>query len=208
MLKVIEEPTKKTLLFFVTEDIDGMLPTIQSRTQLFALKRLSDIEIKEALIKNGSSESAATQIARIAEGNYNYAKKLVAHQDEDMVETLRTWLNWIYANKGIELVKWVYAIAEQDKEYQKKFLAYVIQILEHMLRYKHLPKGELVLLESELKIIEILITKGLSAYRIAEWTEMLNESIYEIERNANTKILFHALSLRIQKLVHSKIPVS
>ncbi|MBK7761922.1 MAG: hypothetical protein IPI46_00930 [Bacteroidetes bacterium] len=208
LLKVIEEPTKKTLLFFVTEDMDAVLPTIQSRTQLFHLKRLSDVEIKSAIMDSGTNEIEATQIARLAEGNYNYAQTLLAHQDENMVEVLRNWLNWIYANKGIELVKWIYALTEKDKEYQKKFLAYVIQILEHMLRYKHMPKGELALLDGELKLIEILESKGLSPYRIAEWTDLLNESIYEIERNANTKILFHALSLRIQKLVHRKMSVS
>ncbi len=204
LLKLIEEPTDKTLLFFVTTNADSILQTIQSRTQLFPLKRLSDAEVKEALIRRGIPEVKAIQYARIAEGDYHHALALTTEQDDDLAAVLRNWLNCIYANKGIELVEWVNGIAERDKEAQKKFLEYVIQLLEHLIRYKNLGVQNLVLLESEHKMIDVLITKGLTDYAVAEIGDMLNESIYEIERNASTKILFHSLSLRIQKIVLRK----
>jgi DNA polymerase-3 subunit delta' len=204
LLKLIEEPTDRTLLFFVSTNVDNILPTIQSRTQLFALKRLTDLEVKNALVNQGLSESLATQYARIAEGNYNYAQSLINHQDDDMVNVLRNWLNCLYANKGIELVDWVNSISEKNKESQKKFLEYVIQLFEHLIRFKNIGSQNLVLLESEQKMIDVLISKGLSDFNIAEMNEILNDSIYHIERNASSKILFHSLSLRIQKIVLRK----
>jgi len=204
LLKLIEEPTAKTLLFFVTTNVEGILPTIQSRTQLFPLTRLKDVEIKDELVKRGVAESAAIQFARIAEGNFNYALKLSTLVEDDLVNSLRNWLNCIYAHKGIELVDWVMSMAEKNKETQKKFLEYVIQLLEHLIRFKNVGADNLVLLSSEQKMIEVLISKGLTDFAIYEMNEILNESIYEIERNANTKILFHSLSLRIQKIVLRK----
>jgi len=125
-------------------------------------------------------------------------------EENDVVNTLRNWLNCMYANKGIELVEWVNGMAELNKEAQKKFLEYVIQLLEHLIRFRTIGAQNLVLLESEQKMIEVLIAKGMSDFSIAEINDLLNNSIYEIERNANTKILFHSLSLRIQKIVLRK----
>ncbi len=204
LLKLIEEPTDKTLLFFVTSKLDDILPTIQSRTQLFQLKRLADNEIKEALIKRGVSEGKAIQYARISEGDFHQALSLMSEMDNDFVNTLRNWLNCLFANKGIELVGWVNEMAGLNKETQKKFLEYVIQLFEHLIRFRTIGVQHLVLLESEQKMIEVLIAKGMSDFSIAEISDLLNESIYEIERNAHTKILFHALSLRIQKIVLRK----
>lgn len=204
LLKLIEEPTDKTLLFFVTSNMDGILPTIQSRTQLFPLKRLSDQEIKDELVKLGATETQAIQYARISEGNYHTALSLMSQKEDDFVNVLRDWLNCIYANKGLEMVDWVNAMSDRNKEVQKKFLEYVIQLLEHLIRFKNMGHDNLVLLPSEQKMIEVLISKGMSEFAIAELSDLLNESIYEIERNANTKILFHSLSLRIQKIVLRK----
>ena len=204
LLKLIEEPTDKTLLFFVTSNVEGILQTIQSRTQLFPLKRLADLEIKEALMKKGVNEIKAVHYARIAEGNFHQALSLISGEENDVVNTLRNWLNCMYANKGIELVEWVNGMAELNKEAQKKFLEYVIQLLEHLIRVRTIGAQSLVLLESEQKMIDVLIAKGMSDFSIAEINDLLNNSIYEIERNANTKILFHSLSLRIQKIVLRK----
>ena len=204
LLKLIEEPTDKTLLFFVTSNVEGILQTIQSRTQLFPLKRLTDLEIKEALMKKGVNEMKAVHYARIAEGNFHQALSLMSGEENDVVNTLRNWLNCMYANKGIELVEWVNGMAELNKEAQKKFLEYVIQLLEHLIRVRTIGAQNLVLLESEQKMIDVLIAKGMSDFSIAEINDLLNNSIYEIERNANTKILFHSLSLRIQKIVLRK----
>lgn len=204
LLKLIEEPTAKTILIFVSSNADEVIQTIQSRTQLFPLKRITDMEIKKALMDQHVSEEKSTQVARLAEGNYHVALQLLTQVEDDMLTRLRTWLNCIYANQGIELVSWTLAMAELNKELQKKFLEYTLQILEHLIRVKRLGSNNLSLLESEQKIIDVLISKGLSEYAIQDISKLLNDAIYQIERNANTKILFHALSLRVQQLIHRK----
>lgn len=201
LLKLIEEPTDKTLLFFVSTSAEDILPTIQSRTQLFPLKRLSDEDIREALLRKGLAPDLATQYARLAEGNYNTALSLCTHEEDDWVNLLRSWFNWIYANKGIELVQWVQEIEAKTKESKKKFLAYVLQLLEHLLRYQTMQGKQMALLDSEMRIIQTLLDKGITPSRVSEMSRLLEDSIYEIERNANTKIMFHSLSLRIQKIV-------
>jgi DNA polymerase-3 subunit delta' len=107
----------------------------------------------------------------------------------------------LYANKGIELVNWITEISEKSKDAQKKFLQYYMQLLEEAIRAQHIGIQHLTLLETEQKIIEILLAKGVNYTLVNTICSMIDESIYQIERNANTKILFHSLSLRIQQLI-------
>ncbi len=204
LLKFIEEPTAKTILLFVAENLEEVLPTIQSRAQLFPLKRLQDEEIKNALVERQVPEQKAMQIARLSDGNFHKALYLINHNNDDFFNLTRNWLNAIYQNKGLELMQWHEEITEGSKETQKNFLLYFIQLLEHTVRYRVVGRTNMSLLENELKIIENLISKGLSEYMIEEMSHLINDALFQIERNANTKILFHALSLRIQQIILRK----
>ncbi|MBK7691024.1 MAG: hypothetical protein IPJ31_07875 [Bacteroidetes bacterium] len=201
LLKLIEEPTAKTILIFVTESVDNLLLTIQSRTQLFALKRLSDIEIKEGLQALGVDEVKALQCARIAEGNFNEALKLSQNSEDELLLLTKNWLNYLYSNNGLQLVQWIMEMADSTKEHQKKFLAYIIQLLEHALRLKHSGSQQMALLEGELKLVQTLLQKNIDEKVIPQMTGLLNDAIYHIERNANSKILFHHVSLQTQGLL-------
>jgi DNA polymerase-3 subunit delta' len=201
LLKLIEEPTTNTILLFVAHNLEKVLLTIQSRTQLFMLERLQETEIQKALIEQQVNPEEALQIARLADGNYFQAQQLLITHDDDLILLLRTWLNCLYANKGIELVNWITEISEKSKDTQKKFLQYYMQLLEEAIRAQHIGIQHLTLLETEQKIIEILLAKGVNYTLVNTICSMIDESIYQIERNANTKILFHSLSLRIQQLI-------
>ncbi len=198
LLKLIEEPTAKTILIFVTESVDNLLLTIQSRTQLFVLKRLSDIEIMEGLVALGTEEVKALQCARIAEGNYNEALKLSQNAEDELLLITKNWLNYLYSNNGLQMVQWVMEMADSTKEEQKKFLGYFIQLLEHALRLKHNGTQQLALLQGELKLVQTLLQKGIDEKVIPKITSLLNDAIYHLERNANSKILFHHVSLQTQ----------
>lgn len=204
LLKLIEEPTAKTILMFVANNIDEVLQTIQSRTQLFPLRRISDNAIQQALIRQGTPAEKALQIARMAVGNYQEAMSILHQAGEDWLGLLRDWLNAIYANKGLELVSWSHQMADLPKDSQKKFLEYVLQLFEHLVRFRANGPERLALLESEVKIIEVLLAKGFHSSKLDASNELLNDSLYQIERNANGKILFHSLSLRLQEIMLAK----
>jgi DNA polymerase-3 subunit delta' len=208
LLKFIEEPTAKTILIFVATQLEKVLLTIQSRTQLFNLSKLKNNEIQEALIKHQVEPSKALQIANLANGNYHYALQLINDQDDDMLGYLKQFLNGIYANKGLEIVVFVNQIASDNKETQKKFIMYFVNLLENLVRYRQVGKAHVSLLEAEYKILDTLIAKKMSDYQVDKVATLLEECIYQIERNANAKILFHSLSLQIQQLLLFKKAVA
>ena len=185
LLKFIEEPTAKTILIFVATQLEKVLLTIQSRTQLFNLSKLKSAEIQEALTQQQVEPTRALQIANLADGNYHYALQLINEQDDDMLGYLKQLLNGIYANKGLEIVAFVNQMAAENKETQKKFITYFVHLLENLVRYRQVGKAHVSMLEAEYKILDTLIAKKMTDY--------------QIERNANAKILFHSLSLQIQQ---------
>ncbi len=201
LLKMIEEPTDHTLILFVSSDIEAVLPTILSRTQIFALKRLDTATIQQALEQKGIDSDKALLLARLSEGNMQKALNLMSQGEDDIVNQLSSWFEAIFSNQGLLISDWCTDMASQSKEVQKKFLEYTIQLIEHLIRYRYLGADKTLFLDRERQIIQQLQARNLHDNRLAAITKDVNESIYEIERNANTKILFHSLSLRIQKLV-------
>ncbi|MCC6447129.1 MAG: hypothetical protein IT215_00390 [Chitinophagaceae bacterium] len=207
LLKLIEEPMPNTIILFVTTNIEKILHTIRSRVQTFPLKKISIDEIKNSLIEKGADESTAIRCAQLADGNFNEAIKIYQQADDQILPLTKNLLNSIYSNNGLQLTNWITEITDTSKETQKKFLANFIQLLEFSIRIKQNPNHPTYIPDDERKIVETLIKKGLNEQKILETNELLTNAIYHIERNANTKILFHSVYLQVQQiLVFNKKP--
>jgi DNA polymerase-3 subunit delta' len=204
LLKLIEEPPAQTVMIFVTENYDNVLGTIQSRTQLINLPPLQDAEIANALIANGVAEKTAMQIARITEGNYTQALQAMHHEEESHFAMFRDWLNVLFTNNGPGITNWVMAIAEKPKETQKQYLSYVVTMMEHLIRTKWVGKENLLLHPEEDAVLEKMILKNITEEKANEIAQFAADNIYAIERNANTKIVFHSLSLQVKDVFAGK----
>ncbi|TAD85821.1 MAG: hypothetical protein EAY75_10255 [Bacteroidetes bacterium] len=94
-------------------------------------------------------------------------------------------------------------LAELGREKQKQLLRYFLQLIEQSLRLRLLGEQTVALPEAE-KEFALRLNKmsGLSTQR-AIATE-LDQAIYYIERNANPKMLFQALTLKLRSIVLDK----
>lgn len=206
MLKFLEEPTPDTVLILVAENEEMLLQTIRSRVQLFALHRLSDAEIGEALIRKEVAPEQALRLARMAEGDYHQALHLLHDQDSDYLQMLRTWLNALFRNHGPELAAWIRDLSDLKPESRRNFLHYVIQLLEHTIRLESLGPAHVHLPDDEARVAQVLLQKGLDRHRLGRVAELIGTTAYELERNVNTQIALHALSLRIQQVMLAPRP--
>ena len=204
LLKLIEEPPPNTLFILVAENEDLVLPTILSRTQLVKIPMLTNLEVEAALELNaGVKIEKAMQIAAVAEGNYREALQLLQHAGDDWEVMLREWLNAIIRTGPVAQVKWIDETAKLGREKQKQFLKYFIHLLEEAVR---------------LRVIDSTIndrptTNNDFASRLNKLCDLgqqeaiineLDKASYYIERNANAKMLFHALSIRLYHIINNK----
>lgn len=209
LLKLIEEPPTDTIFIFVSENEQSILPTILSRTQLVKIPILTDQVLKDGLVTRANiSEDKAVQIAGISNGNYRAALQLLQHAEEDWQELAREWLRIINRKLLSEQVKWLEDMSKLGREKQKQFLLYFIHLCEHAVRLRVLEESNsseqnsVVLGIPEIERDFALRLNKLCSLEAQETIiEELTKCCYYIERNANSKMMFHALSIRLYYII-------
>lgn len=203
LLKIIEEPPANTLFILVAETESQILPTILSRCQLVKIPALENNDIALALQQRASLNPAqAQQIAGIAEGNYREALQLIQHAEEDWQHLLREWLNALLKTGPAAQVKWIEEIAKQGREKQKQFLRYFNHLLQQSIRLRVI-NTPLQMLDNERDFAQRL-NKLATIEQQQAIIEELDKAAYYIERNANAKMLFHALSIKLYHIIANK----
>ena len=204
LLKLIEEPPPNTLFILIAENESLLLPTIVSRCQMIKIPALETEEIEKALIeKNNTAPALARQVAATSEGNYREALQLLQHAEEDWQGLLREWLNAILKTGPVAQTKWVEETSRLGREKQKQFLRYFNHLLEQSIRSKIM--GNKIQLPDNEKDFAARLNKLADISQQQAIIEELDRASYYIERNANAKILFHALTIKLYHIIQDKI---
>lgn len=211
LLKLIEEPPADTLFILVAESETGILSTILSRCQLVRIPALQPADIEAALLqKKACSPEQARQIANTSAGNYREALQLMQHADEDFLGLLREWLNAAIKNQPVAQVKLIEEIGRLGREKQKQFLRHFTHLLEQAVRLEVLGVGAAMLrqgLSSGEQDFADRMNKVMSLEQKEAVALELDKAAYYIERNANAKILFHALTIKIHHIVRNNVVI-
>ncbi len=208
LLKMIEEPPNDTVMIFIAEDMEDILPTIKSRTQTVKLAPVSPRDIAEMLVYRSETDpTRAAQIAHIAQGSYAEALRLLRNAENDLFPEVRDLFNYIFRSNGLGIVKFADEWSKAGREQQKNLLHYIIQLLEQAIRAHFTPDVPLALPEAESKFVRTVA--GMVSFEIITGLiEALNDTIFFIERNAHSKTQLHALAIKMQYLIQKKqIPV-
>ncbi len=210
ILKLVEEPSDKTVLILLTEREEQIITTIRSRCQTLTFPLLSQADIAENLIANFHiKDTLATQTARRSRGDFNKAMQLLEESGED--EIFEKWfISWVRSafkakgNKGAinNLLDWSDELASQGRETQKKFLFYCIEIFRQAL-LKNYNADTLLFFEANDKSFSLQkFAPFVHQNNIFEINSALEDASYHIERNGNAKIIFTDLSIKLTRLIH------
>jgi DNA polymerase-3 subunit delta' len=120
--------------------------------------------------------------------------------EDDNHKLFREWMLNCYGRKGIDLVKSADAFAALGREAQKNFLNYGLSIFRECLAFKSGNKDVIKHSESEADFIS-KFSNFLTIDNLPEMANLINQSAYYIERNANAKIIWMDASLRISGLL-------
>ncbi|WP_347373620.1 DNA polymerase III subunit delta' [Aequorivita sp. Q41] len=210
ILKLVEEPSDKTVLILLTEKEEQIITTIRSRCQQLTFPLLSETDIAEKLIKKLEiNENLALLTARRSQGDFNKALQLLEETgDEEIFE--KWFISWVRTafrakgNKGAitNLLAWSDELASQGRETQKKFLFYCIEIFRQAL-LKNYKADSLLFFEAKDKSFSLLkFAPFVHQNNIFEITKVIEDASYHIERNGNAKIIFTDLSIKLTRLIH------
>ncbi len=109
LLKILEEPTKNTILIIICHSKAGLLPTIKSRCHEINFKALNKEEFEKSFSKVGHEN--IEDIYELSDGSPGFALEII---DKKVNDTLDKYLNII--KKKIVNISEVTAIAKEIKD--------------------------------------------------------------------------------------------
>ncbi|RYY93406.1 MAG: hypothetical protein EOO11_19770, partial [Chitinophagaceae bacterium] len=214
LLKLIEEPPADTLFILVAENEGAILNTILSRCQLVKVPALEPAAIEAALRdRAGVAPDAARQLANAADGSYREALHLLQHADEDFGALLKEWLGATIRYIPAAQLKVIEELARLGREKQKQLLRYFTHLIEQALRLEVLQgtaaaDGLLQTFSAAEADFAARLNKVMDVNQKEAATAELDAAAYHIERNANAKILFHALTIKLFHIIKNRVVVS
>ena len=215
LLKLLEEPSPKTVFLLVSEHPEALLSTIQSRVQTIHVPRLETETIAQALQQNGIDATKALDIARIANGSYLSALKKADESEENQQE-LRDFIALFRdaytvgvlrdPHKKYDSLKrlrqWSLDMADSKvgREKQKHFLQYAQQqVRENYIR--NLAQPELNYQMEEERAFSANFAPYIHSGNVEAIMNQLDLAERQIEQNGNAKVIFFDLCLQMIVLI-------
>lgn len=206
LLKLIEEPPTQTVFLLVCEEPDKLLETIRSRVQRIDVKKLPADTIRQALIeRRGIDEQSALRISRVANGSWLKALEelQVGTENEQFLDLFIMLMRLAYQRKVRDLRKWSETIAAFGREKQKRFLEYFLRMTRESFMY-NFQDSELCYMTQKEEEFARNFARFINEANILQLYDLANLAIRDIGQNANGKIVFFDLSLRIIILLKAK----
>ena len=205
LLKLLEEPPKGTIFLMVAEKVDQLLPTILSRLQMIKTTKI-DEKIGAAFLqeKHQITIEKAMQLLNLTGGSMGKTIKIITKEDSlNYLQEFGAWMRMCYKIDIQEMIYWTDAIAQRGRNHQKILLSYAIRMIRECLLYNFANKNLLRINENE-EVFMKNFASFIHEENSIEIIEKLEESIRNINRNANAKIIFFELSLQFVKLLKVK----
>lgn len=209
LLKTLEEPESNSVFILISEEPDKILNTILSRTQLVKIPRLTDADLAEKLqqMYPDISPDEASDIAILADGNYNKAMHIVTDNEDQRVllqqfEVVFDSVTALAQRKPLVSVQYEQAqealaeVVAAGREYQKQYLQLMLRMLRNILMMNSNNSGLLKVTHQEQSVLDKY--RGfIHLKQITLMTDLCNEALYHITRNGNSSLIFTDLYFKL-----------
>ena len=174
LIKLVEEPCKKTVFLFILDKNKSIIKTLESRCQKIEFKKTNANEF----INNEHYEKSFSELTRCA----FLAKK-----------------NKEYLGK---LANWSQNTSRLDREEIKTFLIYSGEVFRQAY-LKNVGLDQYVSFQPSSNFNFNGFAKYINFKNIEQISGLIEESHYNIKRNANSKMVMTNLAFELTKLIHA-----
>jgi DNA polymerase III subunit delta' len=206
LLKIFEEPPEDAIFILLVENIEELLTTIISRCQTFKVPPLHDEIILHHLSEIFPEKSKMiSTILRLSDGDIIKAIGLLNDTNLNLEQTTVQWLRlimFLQTRKNLEtvsgLIKLCDTIGGTSRDDQKAFLAYVQVFMKETLSMKYTKSCNLAM---DLTKAASYIAGTLEIDQMAVFMSLVDNAVYEIDRNGNGKMIFTNLSIKASRVL-------
>lgn len=207
LLKLLEEPPEKTLFILISEETEQLLNTIKSRTYQVKIPRIETPDLAQALANHFKVRTAeVADTVAMAHGNWLEAIRLYedAEAEKHHFLSFQQWMRLCFKANVPELIDFASNIAGIGREKQKAFLNYAINLFRNTMLHNH-QLFDLIRLPADEATFASKFSPFVHHENLLQLTELMEEGIRQIERNANAQILFMDTSFHVVRLLRQKI---
>lgn len=206
ILKILEEPPDKTLFLLVSDQPQQVPETILSRVQLVKLRKLTVSEIIDYLsLKYGTESDVAVRLSDRHDRNLSSVIDSLRNAD-DTEENMKLFMDWMrvcFRQNTQEVLNMANDFRNLGREKQKTYLLFVLSQIRNAWVRNY--SGRLMhLYDSENNDFYGNFGKYLHSGNIGLITKELENALFAIERNANQRILFTDVSMKIGNYLRLK----
>ncbi|MBS5897305.1 MAG: DNA polymerase III subunit delta [Prevotella histicola] len=206
LLKLLEEPPHKTIFLMVCEEPEKLLETIISRTQRIDVKRIDDDAIEQALItQRGIDNDAAHRIARIANGSWLKALETLdtGNENREFLNMFQMLMRLCYMRNVKDLKRWSEVVSAYGREKERRMLTYFQQqVRENFIFNFQRPELNYMTLEEE--GFARNFARFINEANVIEINELFEKANRDIGQNANAKVVFYDIALKLIVLLLKK----
>ena len=185
ILKMLEEPPDKTYFIFVVRDKDELIDTVKSRMEGIHVKEKISVQTSETPNRNKDSDCAFETNNEESLANENFKK-------------FQAWMRACHSKNIVELNDLNLEIYKRKKGGYLSFMNFCVNKLSFCCRYAAQKKDDAQ--SNEEMVFIRRFCKHLKLKTLVLLLEEIESSIYYLERNANSRILFLSLSINLFKI--------
>lgn len=201
LLKTLEEPPPKVLIFITAEDSESLLPTIVSRCEIIRLRPMETQALAQTLIEEQAAEaSLAAQIARLAAGRPGMAIHLLHHPQERQ-KLYQTITDHLHLLSSSPLDR--FALAERFSREMTK--AELVPMLESWLSFWRdvtlsACSDQQSLTYPDLSEVSGIIAAQIGREQCLQVLKQLRQTLQFLQGNVNLRLALEVLFLNLPRL--------
>ena len=206
LLKLLEEPPRRSIFILVSEAPDRLLDTIISRLRRIAVPPLTEAEIATALQSQFTlANEEAERIAHNSAGDFIEAKHLVQASDErkQHLAHFMALMRSAYGRDIRGLKQWSDLLAAEGIDAQKDFLRYCATMLRENFIY-NLCLPEINYMNADEQEFAKRFAPYITEANCVQLLNELNLALRHVEQNVNKKMVFFDLALQMTILIQKK----
>lgn len=203
LLKIIEEPPQNTVILMVSEQPDLILGTIQSRSQQITVRPIKEEAIRDYMVKQYAiSPDDARHVAHLSGGNYFKAIEAISLSEEKeyFLEMFKSMMRNSWARNVKAMKSTSEELASLGRERQKRFLSYCQHLIRENFVYRF-QAPELNFMNTAEAGFSVKFSPFVNERNVFELMDELAKAEQHISQNANAKIVFFDLTLKLTVLI-------
>lgn len=191
-LKILEEPAASNIFILLTNNLNGLLPTVKSRCQILNFQYPSKPEISKYLIKKGYNQDMVNILSNLSGANIDNLLELDFNSLMQKRSNVFTVLNKLIRKRGVEDVLLDLYSKSGSRE---KFLDYfreLVNLISLFLRdiiVLKLDKENKHILNIDYKEELVNLSEYITVNKLLFLIEKMEILLRDIKRNLNARVL-------------------